>query len=284
MNKKYCSTTIRSLKDYEDFFNESKKYNKMIKKINNNISKENDILLKYIDKIIGYNGINLCIERDCKIKKFSKLIKSIEFRYGYNEYLPSFKNTNIQSLHFYDIYNRELPSLKNTKIKKIIFSTHYNHALPSLQNTLIKHIEFGHYYNKPLPDLENTNIKYIKFGGTYNQKLPDLKNVKIKTLSMRNVREFIKLVNPVYLMKLSIVITYINIKKYKNQIFKIVYKNCCIDRPYSHFIIRKNLIPFIKYILYNSHFIPYEIYNYIYMNYNYIYILTENNIHKHPIL
>ncbi len=103
-----------------------------------------------------------------------------------------------------------------------------------------------------MPDLKNTKIKSIVFGwiSRYDTKLHSHFNHKIK--------------NAIYLQKIYIKKDIYCINKYKNNIFDIME----INNAYK---IDKNLNPFLKYMLYNNIYIPFEIYNYIYLNYNFTY-------------
>ncbi len=202
---------------------------------------------------------------------FPKSVKFVSFGWLYNCPLPSLQHTKIKYIEFDEYYNKELPSLQSTNIEYIIFGFEYNKPLPSLQNTKIKYIKFGNDYNQPLPDLQNTNIKYIILGGDYNHPLPNIENVKIRTIIFGNVyrgdllysKYNHKIKNAIYLKHITIKKENFNIGKYKNQIFKITNK-------YNYYDIIKKLVPYLLYIIYNKTYIPYEIYNYIYMNFHFV--------------
>ncbi len=202
-------------------------------------------------------------------------VKLIRFGNYYNLPLLSLQNTKLKYIQFGEYYNQPLPSLQNTKIKYIKFGNNYNQPLPSLQYTNIKYIIFGWEYNQPLPSLQYTRIKYIRFGEYYNQSLPDLQYAKIKKIifgfyySYKNYKRLYstfsaKIKNTPYLQTVFILKESYNIKKHRNQIFNII-------EIYNAYKIKKILNPYLKYIIYNNIFIPFEIYNYIYYNYNFIY-------------
>ncbi len=243
-----------------------------------------------------------------KIDIYPKKLKILIIDGMYDEDLPSFENTNIKTVVISHVsrYNKELPSLKNTNIKQISFGYNYNQLLPCLKYTKLKVLLFGYSFDRPLPDLKDTNVKYILFENYYHHPLPNLRNTKVKYLSLciddasypqqlyyqyTNVKYIIyrslysskfdidlentnikmlyyyssfkiNIKNSYNLHKIKLSCEKVNINKYTNQIYN-------IENNTFSYIIKKNLIPYLKYIKYNNIYIPFEIYNYIYMNFNF---------------
>ncbi len=169
-------------------------------------------------------------------------------------------------------FNNPLPDIQYTKIKYINFGHSYERKIPSFQNTNVKYITF--IYDPPLEELQNIKLRYVSFICFRKMQLFDFENIYIKTLCIKAIFPHnVKLKNAYYLQNIYVYLY--DITKYMNNIFtyskinnKFPHKN---DEGYYN--IRKNLNPYMKYIIYNNIFIPFEIYNYIYINYGFTYTL-----------
>lgn len=186
--------------------------------------------------------------------KLPNSIKYIKFGRFYNLILLKLPESLVSIRFGYD-YNKMLPTLPQT-LRKLIFGSNFNQVLPPLPNR-IKFISFGDYYNQYLPPLPDS-LRKLSFGSSFNKLLPVelpylLYKIQFKTTNMFKIFKPRK------------------INQFNNFIFKQKSVYCGLTEQYV--IIIKKLNLYLYYILYNKTFIPFEIYNYIYINFN----LTFNN-------
>ncbi len=186
-------------------------------------------------------------------------LKYMYFGLNYDE------SISIQAMHF----------LMCKKIKYIILidNIRIDVELPKS----LRYIIYGNNYSQPINYITNSALKYIKLGWIFKENLPPLPPT-MKRLDI-NSYELIKTGNMYHLEKIKICATIqgsninrIYKKYYANNIFikKNKYKeNTFYDTWIKHIYIRRNLKPFIIYMLYNKIYMPYEIYNYMFYNFKF---------------
>ncbi len=228
---------------------------------------------------------------------------------SYNKELPELPKT-LKNLSLNYEYNKRIPDLYNTKIKKIKIHSKYNQPYPRFPSNLrilqiirdINPVDIYNYNNIVIPK----KLKYLWFIGDISKYIPDLTYSNISYLRIepfsRNMTKLPKL--PQTLKKIVIYHKYDYVRygiyvnvfpdvKYLYYIQRIndspfaiksdYYKSCNIFKYITYtrykttyfkeyvFCIKKNIRPFMIYILYNKNFIPYEIYNYIYNDFGFTY-------------
>ncbi len=235
---------------------------------------------------------------DREINGLPTSLKYICFEINYNPPLPIFPDS-VRTIVFYRVTHENnnieymqiplklkklylgfniisgLPELGNTRIKTLYLGGDLNKKIIKLPETL-RSFYLGHTYSHALPDLPSglrrlhlpgnlitlpplsPSLKYIRFGHIYSRRLFGKDRLRLNGKYKLNSEEL------PYIKNIKIIKEHIDIWKYKNLIFN-------IKEDEYDYVIRKNLTPYMKYMIYNSKFIPYEIYNYIYFNYNFIY-------------
>ncbi len=196
----------------------------------------------------------------CDLKTLPELIQTrlIYFKFTNNSgdnLIPLLPN----SLKYFTYYSwNHCPDLLNTKLRYINIQLYCEtHILPKLPAT-IKYIVF---------DKQTTHKNIFKLNNEYNR----LRKLKTISLNMCNINLSLFPSLKTIILKHHSIWQLIEMSKFKNNCFTIREKNAFrYEKYYS--IIKKNLKPFMKYIIYNNQcFIPDEIYNYIYFNYNFTY-------------
>ncbi len=199
--------------------------------------------------------------------------------------LPLYGNLKVLILHEYD---SPLPPLPKTI--KYIKLHRYTHQMPDLLSTSIRVIIFGPYYMHPLPPFPPT-IRKIKLLcpdyplHTCNNIPPCLKtlsiyNIKLQRQMIFNLQKLIININNIH--------NSLQLTHYNNQIFifgppeylintdEYIKKFEYIWRNKLSIKIKRNLRPYLLYIIYNKSFIPYEIYYHIYTHFNFRISLYKN--------
>ncbi len=248
-NPEAKSVSISTIEEYDNLQNDKKKFNEI---------KELTFTHRFVDKI------NI----------FPSKLKTLIFLEDYENYpLPDLENTRIKHIEYCTWSSQVFKTLQYKYLKYLIFS-YYNEPLPDLKDTNIKFLDLGLIYDQPLL-LKESNVKYLVLGYAYNRPL-DLEYTNIRSILFGGYdgEDIIisyyknKIRNSTCLYNVSILARHFPlINKYNNQIFNITAKG----KRREQYIIRKNLHPYIKYIIYNPVYIPFEIYNYIYLNYNFTY-------------
>ncbi len=193
-------------------------------------------------------------------------IKILQFGYQFNRSIDILPE-KLKVLIFGSSFQRMLPPFPNS-LKYIVFGDMYDSPFQNLPCNLIS-LSLGYLYNCQLPEFPQKMRKLI-IGESYRQKLPmlpkSLKTLYLYSFYKQNMYEY----NFLYLREIILADKYININRYKNNIFKVRKSGYRIYHKYNYYIIIKNINPYLKYIIYNNNYIPFEIYNYIYYNFNYV--------------
>ncbi len=236
-----------------------------------------------LPKLLKYLTISNYIN---PLPELPKLLKYLKISNCANEDTLPELPASLKYLHLPNYYDVQLPELKHTRLKYIYIGYSYKKIVPELPNTVNHLLLYNPKYNNPSFKVKtlmlhpNTNYNIQKTNYTLVNKII-IKRGKLhmqSSIIFRCINDcvgkfYIYSSDPGYFLN----IVYSKIINLQNK--KLVHYNVKTqkrDNFYNDidytYILRLNLLNFIKYIIYNPVYIPCEIYTYILENHNFNYL------------
>ncbi len=206
------------------------------------------------------NTLKILTHTDIIFKKYPRSLRKLLFVHDYSRYmaveLPHFPK-NLRHIHIPPYYNKKLQSLPK-HLNTFAIGIHYNVMQLKLPKSVKKLIIYNYHINN----------EYV-----YKISIGEMKKLhqQIKQIFTNNISHIEKIVykydSSMYYQNLY---NYDNLKTimWNNKPGNIFIYKCKKNKPLIYSI-KRNLTAYIKYMMYNKVFIPYEIYHYIYCNFNF---------------